>query len=119
MVFGDEAGEPGDPLGDVAVAAAAYGVRVVVGDRLALGAGIEAEHAARVALERLLGQSHDLGAVGHGVPRLEHLHQQAAAVPSVRRCDLGPHRVGHREGDAVEGGVLGTGAAVLGPLRSS
>ena len=80
----------------VAVAAALYGVGVIVGEGLSLLAGVESEDASCVLGCGLLSEAECLLVVGGGVFGSSHLYGVAPTVPPVGRIVGIPEGVGWR-----------------------
>ena len=107
-------------LGEIALPASLWQIRVLRGEHLAGLARVEAEHGGLVfavlanlgggALTSLAG----LVAVGKRVFVVQHLHGGASAVPAVGRVVLVPELVRWWECYPLKSGVLGTHEAVHG-----
>ncbi len=93
-------------LGDIAVAAPADGVGVVVWEGLALLAGVEAEDATRVLLQGFFAPGTGLLWISGRVFGLADLGHCAAAVPAIGRVVGLPERVAGRQRDPIEGRVF-------------
>lgn len=89
LVLGNELCQIQLSLGDVAVPASPYGVRIVVGHSLVLLARVEMEDALSVTLQSLLAKCHRIIVRCLGIFRLAHLyHGTAAVVGDANRYDI-------------------------------
>ncbi len=106
LVVRDKPSEPSLAFGNIAVAAAAYGIGIVVRDRLTLFTGIESEYTLCVALQGFVTEAHGLIVRCGGIFGFAYLYYSTSAIPAVRRIKFFPERVGRRQRHAVERGVF-------------